>query len=96
MPEPGRVHADSIAMLANSLSEVRVGPHDANDQGDPLSSVVRSLLQDHRGRFWYSGQDGRWRYDGNTLMYHDLRKAQGRDVTIMVLAANGDDNLWIS
>ena len=73
IPEQTKIHADSISLKAETLPEYRVDVHDKDYQGNQISGVVRTVLQDSKGNFWFGTQNGLCRKDKNGLVYFDLK-----------------------
>jgi ligand-binding sensor domain-containing protein len=93
--EVTRIHQDSISLEAETLPEFRVDVHDNEYQGNQISGVVRTVLQDTKGNFWFGTQNGLCRYDKDGLDYFDLKDWNGQGVTVHVIVEDKTGNIWI-
>ena len=90
-----KVLADDIAVPASSLPEFKNDPHVKESQGNQISGVVRTILQDAGGSLWFGTQNGLSRYDGTALVYFDLKDELGQGITVTAIAEDRDGNIWI-
>ena len=88
------VPADSIGVLCDSLPEFKSDPHERGSQGNQISGVVCTMLEDRRGHIWFGTQDGPIRYDGTTLLCYQIRDALGHEVTVKTMAEDRAGHLW--
>lgn len=88
------VPADSIGVPCDSLPEFKTDPHETGSQGNQISGVVRTMLQDRRGHLWFGTQNGPIRYDGTTLICYRIRDARGHGVTVTAIAEDRAGHLW--
>ncbi len=90
-----RVHQDSISMRAETLPEFKVDVHSKEYQGNQISGVVRTVLQDSNGNFWFGTQNGLCRHDKSGLVYFDLKDWNGAGVTVHVILEDKAGNIWV-
>ena len=90
-----KILADSISLKAETLPEYRVDLHDKEYQGNQLSGVVRTVLQDSKGNFWFGTQSGLCRKDKNGLVYFDLKNRTGQGVTVHAILEDKTGAIWI-
>lgn len=62
-------------------------------EGEPISEVVRSMLQDRQGRFWLGTQDGAFVYSGDSSQKLQQLK---KNVTIKDMAEDQEGNIWLA
>lgn len=91
----GKIYADSISTPAYMLPEFLIDAHDTTSQGNQIFGIVRTMLQDKNGNFWFGGQGGLSRYDGKSLLYYDLKKSIGQGITVKAIVQDKYDNIWI-
>lgn len=89
------VHQDSISRRAETLPEIKGDFHDTEYPENPISGVVRTVLQDKKGNIWFGTQNGLCRYDKNGLVYYVLRDWNGQTVTVHVIIEDKAGNIWI-
>ncbi|MBR9860771.1 hypothetical protein GYB22_08490 [bacterium] len=94
-PEVLKYHEDSISLLADTLPEFKNDPHVKETQGNQISGVVRTMMQDRDDNYWFGTQNGLCRYDGNQLLYFDIRDASGDKITIMAIDEDKHGNIWV-
>lgn len=90
-----KILADSISIPAENLPEFKTDPHIKESQGNQISGVVRTMLQDKNKNFWFGTQNGLSRYDGQSLVYFDIKNLNGKSITIKAIAEDKTGNLWI-
>lgn len=86
--------ADSIGVLCDSLPEFKSDPHEKGSEGNQISGVVCTMLEDRRGHLWFGTQDGPIRYDGTRLICYMIRDAHGRGGTVTAMAEDRAGHLW--
>jgi ligand-binding sensor domain-containing protein len=60
-----------------------------------ISDVVRTMLQDSKGNFWFGTQNGAFKYDGNALVHIDeIQSELGKNITIKDIAEGKDGSIW--
>ncbi len=59
-----------------------------------ISGVVRSVHQDRQGYFWFAGEGGVARYDGDSLVYLEIHETQA--VTVRAIHEDPDGTLWFA
>jgi ligand-binding sensor domain-containing protein len=89
------IHQDSISIKAETLPEFRNSVHDKDYQGNQISGVIRTVLQDSKGNFWFGTQNGLCRHDKNGLFYFGLRDWRGEAVVVHVVLEDTSGNIWI-
>jgi len=89
------VSADSITLHAADLPEFKTDPHATGSQGNQISGVVRGMLQDRQGNFWFATQNGVCRHDGISLVYFDLRDEFDHGVTATAVVEDREGDIWI-
>lgn len=89
------VHQDSISRKAETLPEIKGDFHDTEYPVNPISGVVRTVLQDKKGNIWFGTQNGLCRYAKNGLVYYVLRDWNGQTVTVHVIIEDKAGNIWI-
>lgn len=86
----------SIAPILDSSEEANIGhntpPFSPFFEGEPMSEVVRTMLQDRQGRFWFGTQDGVFVYDGKQLQWLEEVNKE----TIKDIAEDLDGNIWLA
>jgi ligand-binding sensor domain-containing protein len=90
-----KIHQDSISLKAETLPEYRNDPHDKEYQGNQISGVIRTVLQDSKGNFWFGTQDGLCRNNKDGLVYFELKDSNGQNVTVHVILEDKTGNIWI-
>ena len=89
------IHKDSISLRSENLPEFKVDKFNKESEGNQLSGVVRSVIQDKEGNFWFGTQNGLCRHDQSGLVYFNLTDSNGRSVTIHVIIEDKTGNIWI-
>jgi ligand-binding sensor domain-containing protein len=77
------------------LPEFRNSIHDKDYQGNQISGVVRTILQDRKGNMWFGTQSGLCRYDKSGLVYFGLKDYNDQNVTVFDLLEDKHGNVWI-
>ena len=94
-PEQFKIHEDSISIKAETLPEYKISPHDKESQGYQISGVVRTVLQDSKGNFWFGTQDGLCRKDKSGVVYFSIEDLNGNGITVHVILEDKAGNIWI-
>lgn len=89
-----RVAEVDITIPAAGLPEFKTDPHAREYQGNQISGVVRTILQDARGWIWFGTQNGVARHDGTSLVYFDLRDVHDQGVTVKSIVEDADGTVW--
>lgn len=90
-----KIHQNSISLKAETLPEFKVDVHDKESQGNQISGVIRTVLHDKKGNFWFGTQNGLCRYDKSGLVYFDLKDSDTQSVTVHVILEDETGNIWI-
>jgi|GEM_PF-315186 len=68
-----------------------------SDYSEQINQVVRSVLQDSKGNFWFGTQGGAFKLVRDSLKHIDGIKSQsGKGVTIKDIAEDKDGKLWLA
>ena len=60
-----------------------------------IADVVRTVFQDSKGNFWFGGEGGAFRLDGDVLTHIDeIKSEDGKGITIKDIAEDKDGNIW--
>ena len=90
-----KIAARDVGRQASSLPEFKTDPHVVESQGNQISGVVRTILPDSKGDFWFGTHNGLQRYDGTSLVHYDLRDELGKGLTARAIAEDGAGHVWI-
>ncbi len=70
-------------------------PH--SDYSDQISQVVRSVLQDSKGNFWFGTQGGAFKLVGDSLLHiNSIKSETGKGVTIKDIAEGKEGEIWFA
>ena len=60
-----------------------------------IADVVRVVFQDSKGNFWFGGEGGAYRLDGDVLNHMDgIKSKEGKGITIKDIAEDKDGKIW--
>ena len=60
-----------------------------------IAGVVRTVLQDSKGNFWFGGEGGVYKLHGDELIHIDgILSEQGKGITIKDIAEGKDGKIW--
>jgi ligand-binding sensor domain-containing protein len=90
-----KIAARDVGRQASSLPEFKTNPHVVESEGNQISGVVRTILQDRKGDLWFGTHNGLQRYDGTSLVHYDLRDELGKGLTARAIAEDGAGHVWI-
>lgn len=89
------IHQDSISIKAETLPEFRNSGYDKDYQGNQISGVIRTILQDSKENFWFGTQSGLCRHNKNGLFYFDIKDLTGNGVTVHSVVEDKIGNIWV-
>lgn len=93
--EPAKVRASEITLKAELLPEFKTSPYETETEGFQISGVVRTMFQDAEDHFWFGTQNGLARYDGEALVYFDLKNEQKKGFAIKAITQDLEGTIWI-
>lgn len=94
-PEQLKVHEDSIVLRAETLPEFLSNPNAQDYQGNQISGVVRTVVQDKNGNLWFGTQNGLCRYNSQGLDYFDIMDKNGENITVYTIVEDKTGAIWI-
>jgi ligand-binding sensor domain-containing protein len=66
-----------------------------SDINNQISQVVRTILQDSKGNFWFGTQNGAFKFDGNSFTHiASIISEDGKGVTIKDITESNDGKIW--
>ncbi len=90
-----KVLADSISINTVFLPEFKIDIHLDEPQGNPISGVVRTMIQDKNSLLWFGTQNGLLHLKDEILDYYDIKDDFGNTITIKALCEDVYGNIWI-
>lgn len=91
-------HENSSAQAQNAMSDSLSDDTQIMqfpDFRNQISDVVRTVLQDSNGTFWFGTQNGAFMLSGNTMTHiGDIKSESGTNVTIKDIVEGNDGVIW--
>ncbi len=90
-----KIVADSISYTTEFLPEFKIYRHSDEPQGNPISGVVRTMIQDKNSLLWFGSQNGLCCLKDKYLTYFDIKDSLGNSITVKAIVEDSNGNIWI-